>query len=557
MGDIRFLESYERIRDSANRARELRSLSDEAIIGALAAASRELDPLMANVLATEAMNRARRAKAIAASIAEGVLTIDVNGRISYANPMAERLLGLPREELVGRPIAEGVRPFLPNGVPLELDKELDALLRQTDRPIDREDVLFTRSDGERFPVSCSMSVVHTGDIVAGVVVAFRDITDRKDAEQRVRDTWERYRLLAENITDIVIVADADGNAAYISPSCRHILHREPQDLVGARWKEHIHPDDLQEVRRVLDRREPGRAWNLTFRMQRLDGTYVWLEHTARDVSGDKGGPSMVAVARDVTHQKEAEAALRASEERYRLLADNIIDLVTLSDESGRIVYASPSAGRVLGYEPEEIVGKRLEELAEPDHRDAIRELNAHVRSGQLGPWVLTTRFRHANQKARWVEATIRAVHPTHEPSMGCVVSVFRDATARVEAEKALRESEARYRLLAEHSNDMLCTSTPDGELTFVSNAARRILGYDPSELVGRRAFDLLHPADITDFVHERARLLESTRGRIVRFRIRRKDGSYVRIESSEGVIVDEHSRQPRLVVGICRDASQR
>lgn len=558
MGDTRFLEAYERIRDSLNRARELRSLTDESIIGALAAASRELDPFMANVLATEAMNRARRAKAIAASIAEGVLTIDVNARVGYANPMAERLLGLPREEIVGRPLREALRPSLEDGSDLDLARELESVYdNEAGPPLEREDVLFTRADGERFPVSCSMSLVKSDDAIAGVVLAFRDITERKLADARLQESLERYRLLAENITDIVVVARPDGHVEFVSPSCWNILQREPQELLGFRWGSLVHPEDRATMEAARARRGAGETWTNTMRVKRRDGSYVWLESTARDVQDGNGGRVTVAVARDVTERRNAEAALRASEERYRLLAENMSDLVTLSDAEGRILYASPSSRRLLGYDPEELAGRALNDLVASDDPAALVGFTRALASRGPGAGTLTFRVRHARGGHRWLEAKVRQVRAADDGEVDCLVSVFRDATARVEAENARREFEARYRLVAEHAHDMVCTTTPEGELTYASPACRRILGYEPHELVGRHATDFIHPADVSEFLNERARLLATATGGLAHVRFRHKNGDYVQLETSESVVTDEQTQRPLCVVGICRDVARR
>ena len=210
MGDVRYSRPYERVRHAQDPSQAILDLGDEEVVQALAAASRDdKDPYLANVLATEAMNRMRRARITHAHLAEGVLAIDASGVITSANPSAQRLLGRPRHRLVDVPFVEAVRPRALDGGAMPRCPILDALRKGEAR--EAEDVLFTRGDGSLLAVGYVSAPVVVDGSVEGAVVAFRDVTERRriereraalyaaeqEARRHAQAAEEQARVLAE------------------------------------------------------------------------------------------------------------------------------------------------------------------------------------------------------------------------------------------------------------------------------------------------------------------------------------------------------------------------
>lgn len=168
MGDIRFKDAYERLRKEPNRVVAVRAMSDEDVIAALAAASREQDPLFANFLATEAMNRAQRGRRVIDNVAEGVLALDREGRIQLVNPAAERAFGRLADEIMGEPVAEVVRaPQVPPARHPFL-----APLRSRASVVGKS-ASFTLRDGTPLVASFTAAPLLVEGDVTGVIVTFR------------------------------------------------------------------------------------------------------------------------------------------------------------------------------------------------------------------------------------------------------------------------------------------------------------------------------------------------------------------------------------------------
>lgn len=188
MGDRRFAQPYERLRDAPDRAAALRGLADTEVIEALAHASRESDPLLANVLATEAANRMERARAIYENITDGLLSVDADGRFVSINPAGERMLQWPHNALLGKDKHETIHSRDEHGRPIgKADCQMLHVLHTGETAKAERDVL-TRRDGTTFPVSFTAAPVRVGEEIVGLVVAFRDIT-ASEAHRAEKDAW--------------------------------------------------------------------------------------------------------------------------------------------------------------------------------------------------------------------------------------------------------------------------------------------------------------------------------------------------------------------------------
>ena len=160
----------------------------------------------------------------------------------------------------------------------------------------------------------TVALIHgSGGTVIGVAGVTRDITARIRAEEELRRSEARYRLLAENATDMISRHDPDGVFLYASPACRALLGYEPEELRGVRLTELCHPRDVARLTRARDALlSAAESGGMTFRLRRKDGEYVWVETMARLVRDEESGaePEFLAITRDITARRQAEANAR-------------------------------------------------------------------------------------------------------------------------------------------------------------------------------------------------------------------------------------------------------
>ena len=154
--------------------------------------------------------------------------------------------------------------------------------------------------------------------------------------------------MLEGVDAIIAYQEAAGETPILSPQAERILGYRCEEIAPfPAWRAATHPDDLPRCRAAWD--GAGGAWDLTYRVRRADGAWIWVHDAARRVAPGGSAPRTFGVVTDITGSREASEALRASEERYRLLVDGAVDGILVSDADDRYVEANPAVCRMLGY----------------------------------------------------------------------------------------------------------------------------------------------------------------------------------------------------------------
>jgi PAS domain S-box-containing protein len=328
-----------------------------------------------------------------------------------------------------------------------------------------EETIIQRLDGTRCVIQSRLFSIKT-DKGFRLGSLMRDVTAHKEMEDALRQSEEKYRLIAENTSDGIIIFDARiGQVTYASPSYDRLYGRTIGETLG-RQEQHIreviHPDEsdaiLGQIYAAIGRKEPDIV--LTYQSQHKDGHYFWREdHTHFNYAPDGTYLSAYMVARDITERKRMEDALRQSEEKYRMIAEDISDgIITIDGATERITYASPAYDIQNGLGIGDSLGKGRDYIADlmhPDDRDgvlaqiygAITRQEAHLR--------YQYRSRHQNGHYIWREDHARFSY-TPDGSYLRANVISRDITERKQAEErqlALALEKERTGLLAQFIRD--------------------------------------------------------------------------------------------------------
>jgi PAS domain S-box-containing protein len=415
---------------------------------------------------------------------ELIMLLDNSLRIIYANEPMYRFLGTTQEELYGKNIEFTSCVTVFDDAFDTLKKHVKAGLAgrewSGELPLANKDMVF----------SCRIAPAVFEEGQRGVSVLLEDITGRKRAEHTIQESERQFRLLAENLLDMIDRHTPDGTCIYVSPSCKSLLGYRPGELIGHSALEIIHPDDAHVVgksRAGLTRKNP--TGKVTCRAHHKDGHYVWLESALRGIFDEKTGEflEIYGVTRDVTDRIEAEEALRESEDRYRKLVEISPDAVILHRE-GKILYMNPAALELLGFsQPGEVIGTNVLDLIHPAFRDAISNNIRKDIHGERTPAMELQMFR-ADGTSLTVEG--RGVR-TFIGGKPAVQVAIRDITEHKRAGEALCQSEATARALLNAPTDSIMLLDTRGVTLELNETAARRLGKPKDEVIGVLADSVL------------------------------------------------------------------
>jgi len=268
------------------------------------------------------------------------------------------------------------------------------------------------------------------------------------------------------------------------------------------------------------------------------------------------GPAIQAAlerARAQAQKTQAEAALAASERRFRSLVQNSSDLVTILAPDGTILYASDSAQRIVGYSPGELVGTSLLSYLGGDDARTVQRLlqNGNGKSDSAGPVEFS--LRRSDGSPVWLEAV--GTNLLNDATIRGIVLNARDVSERKRADRELRESEERYRDLFDHASDLVCMAAPDGSLLYVNQAWKHGTGYGEDEIGRMQLLDLIHPDSRAFYTEVLQRVLTGDRLDHVELIFMPKAGSPITVEGNLSCTFKDG--QPAVVRGIYRDVTER
>ncbi len=409
----------------------------------------------------------------------------------------------------------------------------------------------------------STAIGDGGTVNFGRLYLFEDISDRKAAETALRQSEQRFRQFAENLESIFWMSDPEvQRIIYVSPAFERIWGRKCEDVyadVGV-FFQGLHPDDrakMAEAAASLDDISTPRPQE--YRIVRPDGEVRWMRDCAFPVRDDNGEVYRIAgIAEDITDRKLTELALRESEERFRQIADNVREIFFIISTSGEQIYVSRAYEEIFGTSTAELYGKpgAWIDRIHPDDRPTIEAaFAAQIQQGSN--FDKEYRIVRPDGRTRWIRARSFPVRD-ETGQIQRFAGIGEDITDRKLTELALRESEERFRQIAENVREIFFILSPSGETLYVSPAYEEIFGGTCEELYrDRTAWARFIHAD------DRTRVLVAFEGQLCHgrgfdreYRIIRPDGRMRWIRARSFPVRDETGAIARFV-GIGEDITQR
>ena len=431
---------------------------------------------------------------------EAIFWIGPDARILNVNSAACKSLGYERDELLGMRV-----PDIDPGVTEEEWPDRWTMMRE--QKFSNVESTHQRKDGSTFPVEVHSNFLEFGGQEFDLAFA-RDITERIASSEALRHSEEKYRDLVENSNEIIYTLDSSAIVTYISPAVEAIGGFKPEEVIGRRSTEFIHPDDIAEVAISLQKVLQGELDPTEYRLRTKSGGYRWVRSASKPIYEDSTIVGVRGVLVDITDKRAAEDALRASEKRFRALVENGADGITLLDADGTITYAGPSTESIRGYTPEEMVGRPLSELVHPDDLEAVNVVKSDLLEAPGEAMPMIYRAKHKDGSWLWLEAV--ATNLLGDPSVAAIVVNYRDITERKLADEALRQSEENHRALAVAIPDVMMRVRKDGTISDFKADERHVLSLAEvgsekmvlAEVLPELAPQLMRFVDIAISTHE-------------------------------------------------------
>lgn len=350
--------------------------------------------------------------------------------------------------------------------------------------------------------------------VRGAVGVFVDITERKRAEEALRESEERLRLATEAGKMFAYEWDAATDVIQRSPEFERILGSDGAARTTGRqiWSQ-VHPDDRERLAAALSELSPSKPrLQISYRVVRSDGTVIWVDRNSRAHFDKQGGVRrIVGMIADITERKRTEQALRDSEDRYRDLVEHSEDLLCTHDLEGKLLSCNPAPARILGYEVAELLKIPLRELIAPEYRKQFDEYLHRMKTKSADKGLMTVITRKGEHRIWEYDNTLR----TEGVALPIVRGMAHNVTERKRAEMALRRSEENYRLFVAQSSEGIFrqdldtpipVDLPEDELvhhilydSYLANcndALARMYGLNSAqEFIGKRLIENLDPTD--------------------------------------------------------------
>ena len=436
---------------------------------------------------------------------------DAKGTILYISPSLSNLSAFRPGDMIGRSAFDFV---IPDDLPLA-----HSLISEVARKPDgtaRAQLRYATVDGSQHVVEASVRNCLHDPLIGGLVITSTDVTKQCEAESALEKSETRYRTLIETAREGIAIVDDRETLTFVNPAFADLLRYDREELQGMNLRDLTDEMEFQRIQEATSQRRSGVASRYEIHLSTKDGQLRTMSLSATPLFNDRSEfLGTLALATDITDRIREAEKLRESEERYRLIAENVSDVIwtrhlpkpiqlsDLSDRSSaerlanqflgrlRVTYVSPSVTRMLGYSVLEALSLSIADLVT---ERSYADLQKVVVEGLLGNDVANTRpltleleYRKKDGGVCWGEITGDVLRDDELRVIGTLV-VTRDVTERKQVEEALLQSEHRLRHLIENMPDVVVLVDKNGEIRYVNRTSE---DGDADQPIGRSVLDFL------------------------------------------------------------------
>jgi PAS domain S-box-containing protein len=475
------------------------------------------------------------------SLSEVIYTMDEYGLISYISPAIGNIIGFTPEEITGKPFTDFI-----GGNQQFMQERISSLI---DNRVLVSEYQVRAKNGKFHWIRISTKADFQDDTFIGGSGLLIDITERKEAEMALKQSEEKYRLLAENITDVIWVLNLSQNRfTYISPSVYSLRGFTVEEAMEQGIEESLTPESAERVIQTSRIRineflaNPDKKHFFTDELQQIckNRNPVWIETVTRFQLGQNGDIEVIGVSRSIEKRKQAEILLKKSEEKFRAIANYTTGWEAWFDLEGKLVWMNSVVKEIMGYTVEECIQSDnfLAMVIDPQDLPMLSVKFEEALGGSKGQ-DLETRVVRKDGTILWMSISWQPILDSNGLRIGFRTSA-KDITEQKKSQEALARSEALYRSMLQASPDIIAmTDLTEGRIRLVSPRAFEVFGIHESiDIQKFTLFDFLDESEHAKANELMGRMLEGPLGAI-EYKARRPDGSTFDIEVNSDLIRNE------------------
>jgi PAS domain S-box-containing protein len=459
-----------------------------------------------------------------------VLALDLQHRIILLNKKGYEILGYKGGELQGK-------DWIEVALPPECREELtnvfvDWVNGKSKTPEIYENPIITKNGQSRIISWHNTELRDESGNLVGTLSSGEDITERKEAIDALARSEQRFRVMADGSPIILWISNTKGETIFVNRTYKEFFGVTEIAAVGAKWKPLVYPDDASEyIRKYFQALKEQKAFVAQARVRRHDGAWRWIDsHGEPYFSSNSEFLGHIGVTIDITERKEAEQALKSSEEKYREMINSMNDAAWVIDKSAKFIEVNKAAERYLGYSRTELLSMSVSDIDKKVDPQTVTKLHRKALADDCKVFETT----HTTKDGRQIPVEISLSKVSYQ-GKEAILSIVRDITQRKKAGEALKLSEEKYYKLFENSSDAIMLTKPDGTILAANPQACKMLQMNEDELrnAGRQGI-VVTDDQLNNALRERQLFGHG----MAQLTFRRKDGTTFSAEVSSSVFTD-------------------
>lgn len=416
----------------------------------------------------------------------GAIILHDGNRLLAVNPATLALLGFERSaDLIGTNVLERIHP---EDWVLVSDWGGEIRNRVGASPV--KEIRLIRKDGREVYVETVCGICHYHGQKAWQVI-FHDFTARKRAEEALRISEGKYKSIVETAEEGIWIIDKNGRTNFVNSKTAALLGYQIDELLDKPVSDFVFDWDRDQLQANLQRRSRGIAERLDFRFKRSDGAELWVILNTTPLYDENGSYNgALAMLADITERKLVEQTLRESEDRYRAFFDNSIDAVLLTASNGDVNAANAEACKIFAMTEAEIIQAGRNGLTDQTDPRLGPALNERARTGRF-----KGEINYRRKDGTIFPGEVSSAFFTDRNGNRKTTMIIRDVTERKQAEEALRQSEERFRVLAEALPQLIWTADENGNINYINSRLSDYSGLNLADFQDWGWLKVIHPED--------------------------------------------------------------